>query len=223
MLALFFSVGITYIRLYGSSNTSRVDIAICPRFFCIRTHPLPALPRTGRAAAGTDANRHNFRFFDEKNPPVYLRAAPRGSRPAQAQTFRYRLTHEVDSATGERRPASGELCMTFAEGRMRCYESDRSGKPLRKADAPFAETEPDDLKRHLVCDGIFRYHSNRNGSRVYVSYYSYWSIFPVMKIDEGYYYAVFSPDFGRLNIRRGSNIYIGERVDAGRPQPPQRR
>ena len=146
-----------------------------------------------------------------------------GLRPAQAQTFRYRLTHEVDSATGERRPASGELCMTFAEGRMRCYESDRSGKPLHRADAPLAETEPDDLKRHLVCDGIFRYHSNRNGSRVYVSYYSYWSIFPVMKIDEGYYYAVFSPDFGRLNIRRGSNIYIGERVDAGRPQPPQRR
>lgn len=142
---------------------------------------------------------------------------------AQTQTFRYRLTHEVDSATGERRPASGELCMTFAEGRMRCYESDRSGKPLHGADAPLAEAEPDDLKRHLVCDGIFRYHSNRNGSRVYVSYYSYWSIYPVMKIDEGYYYAVFSSDFGRLNIRRGANIYIGERIGAERSHPSPRR
>ncbi len=168
-------------------------------------------------------NRYNFRFSMK---PIILYALAllfAGLRPAQAQTFRYRLTHEVDSATGERRPASGELCMTFAEGRMRCYESDRSGRPLHEAGKPLSDADPADPKRHLVCDGVFRYRGNRNGSRVYVSYYSYWSIYPVMKIGEGYYYAVFSSDFGRLNIRRGASICIGERIGAERPHPSPRR
>lgn len=33
MLSLFFSVGICRILRYGSSNTSTVELQVCPRFF----------------------------------------------------------------------------------------------------------------------------------------------------------------------------------------------
>lgn len=131
-----------------------------------------------------------------------------------AQTYYYKLTSQVNPNTGVKSSYYGDMYVTFTRSKSICYESDKDGNAFnrfylsRKMSPSATMVMP---MANLSCDHVYKYAECRNGMYIYSMYYSYWSIFPVQKVNEGYYYVYFSADFNRVNINTGWTVYVGER------------